>query len=294
MTVHGLDISHWQSVTPPLGAQDFVFVRATYGSVKDGKYGQHAANVRAAGKVLGAYCFGRSGQVDPVARQVSAFLAVSGGADLLVLDLENDAGNPDMTEAEASHFIAEVKRLRPGVPIGLYASLSGFPQRLGQQFNWVAKWSLSPPSIPWTFWQYTSSGSLPGYTGRLDMNRFNGTLAELHALAKGEPEMPQAPVTNTTPKLIDVAVGADLLDIDGVTKVTDNKVARTNVYSPYGSYTKRLFALDIDGAGDDPRRLVYVVPSAIRDIPAPEPAPRAYTVTVQVGGDEVVGTVTLP
>jgi lysozyme len=183
--VHGIDISHWQSVTPPLGAQDFVFCRATYGTSRDGKYAQHSANVRRAGAVLGAYHFGRSGSVVSVNAQVLAFLGVSAGADLLVLDLENDAGNPDMTVAEASHFMAEVKRLRPGVPIGLYHSLSGFPLRLGQQFNWVAKWSPTPPSIPWAFWQYTSDGSLPGYTGRLDMNRYNGTLADLRALAGG-------------------------------------------------------------------------------------------------------------
>jgi lysozyme len=183
--VHGIDISHWQSVTPPLGAQDFVFCRATYGTSRDGKYAQHSANVRRAGAVLGAYHFGRSGSVVSVNAQVLAFLGVSAGADLLVLDLENDAGNPDMTVAEASHFMAEVKRLRPGVPIGLYHSLSGFPLRLGQHFNWVAKWSPTPPSIPWAFWQYTSDGSLPGYTGRLDMNRYNGTLADLRELAGG-------------------------------------------------------------------------------------------------------------
>ena len=27
----------------------------------------------------------------------------------------------------------------------------------------------------WTFWQYTSDGSVPGITGRVDLNRYNGT-----------------------------------------------------------------------------------------------------------------------
>jgi lysozyme len=27
----------------------------------------------------------------------------------------------------------------------------------------------------WSFWQYTSSGSVPGITGRVDLDRFNGT-----------------------------------------------------------------------------------------------------------------------
>ena len=27
----------------------------------------------------------------------------------------------------------------------------------------------------WTFWQYTSSGTVPGISGRVDLNRYNGT-----------------------------------------------------------------------------------------------------------------------
>jgi lysozyme len=27
----------------------------------------------------------------------------------------------------------------------------------------------------WTFWQYTSSGSVPGIVGRVDLDHFNGT-----------------------------------------------------------------------------------------------------------------------
>ena len=27
----------------------------------------------------------------------------------------------------------------------------------------------------WTFWQYTSDGVVPGISGRVDLNRYNGT-----------------------------------------------------------------------------------------------------------------------
>ncbi len=33
----------------------------------------------------------------------------------------------------------------------------------------------------WSFWQYTSRGAVPGITGSVDLNRFNGTLGDLHA-----------------------------------------------------------------------------------------------------------------
>jgi GH25 family lysozyme M1 (1,4-beta-N-acetylmuramidase) len=49
---------------------------------------------------------------------------------------------------------------------------------------WIAHWTTATtPSVPaggwsgsgWTFWQYTSSGSVAGITGRVDLDRFNGT-----------------------------------------------------------------------------------------------------------------------
>lgn len=73
---------------------------------------------------------------------------------------------------------------RPGVKLGLYESLSAYDQHAGQDFNWVAAWGSTPPAIPWTFWEYTSSGTVAGYSGgRLDLDHFNGDLAALHALA---------------------------------------------------------------------------------------------------------------
>jgi len=44
---------------------------------------------------------------------------------------------------------------------------------------WVAHWSVSKPSVPalnwggrgWAVWQYTSSGTVAGISGRVDMNR---------------------------------------------------------------------------------------------------------------------------
>jgi lysozyme len=54
----------------------------------------------------------------------------------------------------------------------------------GYEVLWVAHWTTgASPIMPannwggkgWTFWQYTSDGSVPGITGRVDLNRYNGT-----------------------------------------------------------------------------------------------------------------------
>ena len=167
MTTELIDVSHYQTVTPSLVGKAGLFARAVYGTYADTMYDTHVANARKAGLVAGAYAFGRSGNV---AGQVAAFLAQAGDADLFALDLERDGGNPSMSSAEAGDFIAKVKAT--GRKILLYHSESGFPS-LGQDGNWVANWSQIP-SIPWTFHQYRGSP--------LDLDRFNGTLAQLQAL----------------------------------------------------------------------------------------------------------------
>jgi GH25 family lysozyme M1 (1,4-beta-N-acetylmuramidase) len=52
---------------------------------------------------------------------------------------------------------------------------------------WVAAWGVSRPSVPannwarrgYSVWQYTSSGSVPGITGRVDMDKLGTGLAKI-------------------------------------------------------------------------------------------------------------------
>ena len=52
---------------------------------------------------------------------------------------------------------------------------------------WVAEWGVSRPSVParnwaghgYSVWQYTSSGSVPGISGRVDMDRLGTGLAKI-------------------------------------------------------------------------------------------------------------------
>ena len=42
---------------------------------------------------------------------------------------------------------------------------------------------IAKPWSSWTFWQYTREGKAPGVTLPVDLNRFNGSLDELKAMA---------------------------------------------------------------------------------------------------------------
>jgi len=51
---------------------------------------------------------------------------------------------------------------------------------------WIAEWEIQTPEKMgnwpgWSFWQYTSRGAVPGIAGSVDLNRFNGTIDDLHA-----------------------------------------------------------------------------------------------------------------
>ena len=46
---------------------------------------------------------------------------------------------------------------------------------------WIAEWEAHAPEKMgkwpgWSFWQYTSRGTVPGIAGSVDLNRFNGTI----------------------------------------------------------------------------------------------------------------------
>lgn len=164
--LEGIDVSYWQTTTPPLAGLSFLFARATYDVLPDGRYAEHVANARRAGLVVGAYHFG-TGRSTPQA-QAAAFLKAAGTVDYFALDLENDP--VPMSQAQASAFIAAVKAT--GRPIYLYHSASGFPS-LGQTGNWIAKWGTMAPASPWKFWQYQGTP--------LDRDRYDGTLVQLKA-----------------------------------------------------------------------------------------------------------------
>ena len=56
--------------------------------------------------------------------------------------------------------------------------------RNGYSVLWIANWTTaSQPAVPaggwagngWSFWQHSSSGVVPGISGAVDLDRFNGS-----------------------------------------------------------------------------------------------------------------------
>ena len=60
---------------------------------------------------------------------------------------------------------------------------------------WVANWGVSCPDLAtgwsnWVFWQYSDTGTVGGISGAVDLDEFNGTLAQLQSFAGGGTTMP--------------------------------------------------------------------------------------------------------
>lgn len=62
-----------------------------------------------------------------------------------------------------------------GYQVGIYANESWYKRTIGSALDkytkWVAKYSSKAPDVPDVdIWQYTSSGSVPGISGKVDLN----------------------------------------------------------------------------------------------------------------------------
>lgn len=209
--LHGIDVSHWQGTVdwPTVSGTDKVFVFLKASDVVSGvdyvdpTYLGNRAEAQAAGLLAGAYHFARPSGTTPAEITASAVhqadLFVSTAqlhpGDLLpVLDLEVGGLAVSMPVADLTlwvqSYLDEVW-YQTGLRGIIYTSPSFWSNRLGntaafanQGYTlWLAHWTTGTPTVPganwggqgWTFWQYTSSGTVAGIGGRVDLDRFKYT-----------------------------------------------------------------------------------------------------------------------
>jgi lysozyme len=197
--LEGIDVSHWQGVinwAAVAGAGiAFAYMKATEGrTFVDDRFAANWAAAKANGIARGAYHFGRPG-TDPVAQARHFYNTVRpGSGDLpLCLDIEaTDSQTPTQVRNWIQRFVTEIKR-RMGRPPVIYTGYFFWQDNAGNSPNnydtmlWMARWSTTPLPLPiawtnWTFWQYTSTGTVPGVSGNCDRDRFNGTSSALQGL----------------------------------------------------------------------------------------------------------------
>jgi GH25 family lysozyme M1 (1,4-beta-N-acetylmuramidase) len=198
----GIDVSHWQGTIDwskvRAAGKRFAFIKASeHTSFVDNKYQTNRANAKAAGLKIGAYHFARpnSGTTDAYA-EADHFIETAdwkSGELRPVLDLEDTGGlSSSSLQTWVKAFLQRIYD-RTGVRAIIYVSPSFWSTKManstwfaknGYDVLWIAHWTTaSSPSVPadnwggkgWTFWQYTSDGSVSGISGRVDLNRYKGT-----------------------------------------------------------------------------------------------------------------------
>ena len=201
-TLEGLDVSHWQNAIDWLAVaaagKTFTYIKASEDTdFVDQNYAANRTAANAAGLVVGAYHFAQPNATPgDAAAEADHFVdtAEPAAGDLLpVLDLERTGSlSPTVLTAWVRDYLARVQQ-RLGVHAVIYCSPNFWANNMadttwfannGYQVLWIAHWTTAAsPTVPggawgangWTFWQYTSSGVVPGIAGRVDLNRYNGT-----------------------------------------------------------------------------------------------------------------------
>jgi lysozyme len=244
-TVKGIDVSTYQGTIDwsKVAAAGIAFgvARVSDGTkYPDAQFASNWKQMKAQGIVRSVYQFFRASQ-DPVAQAdlLLTDVANAGGfqpGDLPpVIDVETADGQTDTAvraamQAWLDHVEAAVGRK----PI-IYSGPS-HSTMLGDGFSayplWVPNWGVSCPKMTsnwttWTFWQYSDQGTVSGISGAVDLDEFNGSLADLQAFAD------QTPADAGTPAADAGAPGADASTKDGGPSVTpDASVAPSNPCAP--------------------------------------------------------------
>lgn len=193
----GVDISSYQhTIDLSTGTYDFAIVKATEGiGLKDSKFSDYVTQLTKLGKLIGCYHFARpdlNGTIGGMQKEADWFCNTVESAGLkeraiLVLDWETEPmDRPDLIEAWTTRVEA-----RMGTIPYIYGSKAKLTKWMSYQVIkkhpiWMAAWptktryevgqidqSIGFPStnpIPWTIWQYSSTGKFPGNNTNVDLD----------------------------------------------------------------------------------------------------------------------------
>jgi lysozyme len=218
--LQGVDVSHYDGTIDWAQAKAsgrvFGFVKATEGTgYTDPQFATNWAAMKQNGVVRSAYHFFHA-NMDPMA-EATHFLSVMGTlhpGDLPpTLDLEVTDGQSAATiTANTIAWLDAVAAATGTKPI-LYTSPSFVSGTLGSPAGlqnhaqlWVANWQVTCPDVPapfttWPFWQYSSTGTVPGIpgsAGAVDLDEFDGDMSALHALTVPAPSSSSSSSSSST------------------------------------------------------------------------------------------------
>jgi len=198
----GVDVSTYQTGIDWKAVKNsgisFVMIRAGYRGygtgvlVEDDMFKSHAAGAAAAGLKVGLYFYSQAINEKEAVEEASACVAIAQKYGVKVtypiaIDIEYSTSSrpgradwltPQQRTKIATAFCDTIKSA--GYTPMIYSSKSWFQNdsqlltsQLAPKYKiWLAHWGVAQTDYPgrYDIWQYTSSGSVPGIPGRVDMN----------------------------------------------------------------------------------------------------------------------------
>jgi GH25 family lysozyme M1 (1,4-beta-N-acetylmuramidase)/acylphosphatase len=216
-TVRGVDVSYYQGhidwAKVKAHGVEFAIARVGDGpTYVDPQFAANWSGMKAAGVIRGTYQFFRAGsdpikQADLLIKEIKDHGGLHAGDLPPMLDVEVQDGVSDATlRSHAMTWLKHVEAAFNRTPM-IYTA-PGFWNGLGADASFakytlvVANWQTNCPTMPnswthWKFWQDADNGSVPGISGHVDTDRFNGTLAQLKAFAGATVAPPPPPPTTS-------------------------------------------------------------------------------------------------
>ncbi|MCL6453539.1 MAG: peptidoglycan-binding protein [Alicyclobacillus sp.] len=287
MPVNGIDVSNnngnidWPAVAK--AGILFAYVKVTEGATyHDPLFARNYSGAKAAGLLRGAYCFARPGTSsaqDEAAAFVSEVTAAGGFELPPALDME-DAGGLSSADLVAwcRAWAAAIKPHYAGRPL-LYASPAFIREHglaaLADTFDlWLADYAAMPDlggwPRPYVFWQYSSSGGVPGISGHVDLDLYNGSLADL--------QKPGGITVATDPTIQRGATGAAVVKLQKLLNQHGAKLKVDGIFGPATQAAVRNFQgahhLTMDGIVGPQTWGALEAPAPTPSLPTPSPAPK--------------------
>jgi GH25 family lysozyme M1 (1,4-beta-N-acetylmuramidase) len=258
--VPGIDVSHWQGTinwsSVAAAGKQFAFTKATEGTTYvDPTVGTNTSGAQGAGVLVGVYHFAHP-DTDTAAAEAQHFIAAAAqyaGNGFLrpVLDLEDGSTLGKTALSQWTNDWCAAVQAALGVDPIIYCNTNYASNFLDASVNthplWIANWSTSygdpnttgsPPTGAWggawDFWQYSSTGTVSGISGNVDLDVFDGDLTTLQqTFVIGAQQQPSPEITVT----------------QGATPVTDGQAAAIDfgTVQQNGATASRSFTVKNDG-----------------------------------------------
>lgn len=193
--VYGVDVSKWQNQANSSGAinwnsvknagKTFSMIRLSYGTTLDPYFEYNYSGARNAGVKVGVYCYNTATTVDAAIAEANYVLSKLGGRPLdypVCLDMEGDTVGA-LDNVTRTNIVFAFKNVveAAGYDFILYANKNWLDnyfvdERLAPLDLWIARYCdfnlghryTGPGNV--RMWQYTSSGTVNGITGLVDLD----------------------------------------------------------------------------------------------------------------------------